>query len=54
MAKKTAAVTEPEIHESAMDYAEHQKSYKLFLAVLKWSVIATAVLVVFLYFVIAP
>jgi hypothetical protein len=53
MAKKTA-VTEPAIHESANDYAEHEKSYRLFLAVLKWSVISTVVLMVFLYFIIAP
>lgn len=54
MAKKTAAATEPEIHESPMDYAEHQTSYRLFLSAVKWSIISAAVLVVFLYFVIQP
>lgn len=53
MAKKTAA-TEPAIHESAHDFAQHEKSYRLFLATVKWSIISTAVLVVFLYFVIQP
>jgi hypothetical protein len=54
MAKKTAAVTEPEIHESPMDYSQHQSSYRLFLSVLKWSVILTAISVVLLYFIIQP
>lgn len=53
------AKTRPEHHaapvlESAMDYAEHEKTYNGFLVGVKWSVIAAAVLMVILYFVINP
>jgi len=53
MATKTA-VTETETHESPMDFAEHQKSYQLFLSAVKWSIISTAVLLVLLYFIVQP
>lgn len=53
------AKTRPEYHpepqlESAMDYTEHETTYNGFLTATKWSVIATAVLIVILYFVINP
>ena len=53
------AKTRPEHHaapvlESAMDYAEHEKTYNGFVNGVKYSLYATAVLVVILYFVINP
>ncbi|GHA38199.1 hypothetical protein GCM10007989_37680 [Devosia pacifica] len=51
---KNSPQTTPESHETAMDYQEHERSYQLFLSVLKWSVISTAVLVLILYFVVQP
>jgi hypothetical protein len=64
MAKTTTETTERDhyherdhgevVHESAMDYAEHEKSYAIFLGVLKWSTISIAVLVVILYFLVQP
>jgi hypothetical protein len=53
------AKTRPEHHpepvlESAMDYTEHEKTYNGFITGVKWSLYATAVLVVILYFVINP
>ena len=53
------AKTRPEHHaapvlESAMDYAEHEKTYNGFVNGVKWSVYGTAVLMIILYFVINP
>lgn len=56
MAKTPATVpaTEPEHVESAMDYAEHERTYNGFLVATKWGIISTVVLMVILYFVINP
>jgi hypothetical protein len=53
------ATHRPEHHsepvlESAMDYAEHEKTYNGFLVGVKWSVLSIAVLMIILYFVIQP
>ncbi|WP_084587916.1 aa3-type cytochrome c oxidase subunit IV [Devosia riboflavina] len=40
--------------ESAMDYAEHEKTYNGFIAAVKWSVISLAALLVILFFVVQP
>ena len=38
----------------AMDYAEHQKTWTFFTALIKWGIISCAVLVVLLYVLIQP
>lgn len=53
------AKTRPEHHselqvESAMDYAQHEATYNGFIAFLKWSILALAVTVILLYFLINP
>lgn len=53
MATSTAQ-TNPQGHDSAMDYPEHERSYSLFIGGLKWSVISIAAIVVVLFFVIQP
>jgi hypothetical protein len=50
--KTTAAATADHGHESAMDYAEHERTYAGFMIFLKWSVISIAALLVILYFLI--
>lgn len=52
MARKTQPATEPQVHESAMDYAEHERSYAIFVNVMKWSTISIAALLVILYFIV--
>lgn len=42
------------VQESAMDYAQHEKTYSGFVEGVKWSVIGTAILMIILYFVINP
>jgi len=37
-----------------MDYAQHEKTWHLFTRLVKWGIIAAAVLMVFLYFAINP
>ncbi|WP_248306482.1 aa3-type cytochrome c oxidase subunit IV [Devosia oryzisoli] len=37
-----------------MDYAQHERTYNGFVQGVKWSVIATAVVVIILYFLISP
>ena len=54
MAAKHAQHHSEPVLESAMDYAEHEKTYNGFITGVKWSLYATAVLVVILYFVINP
>ena len=54
MAKKTAEPHPPTVAESAMDYAQHEKTYSGFVQAVKWSIYATAVLMIILYFVINP
>jgi len=39
---------------SAMDYAEHESTYHKFTGLVKWAIVITAVVVVFLYVVIHP
>jgi hypothetical protein len=50
MARKTQPATEPQVHETAMDYAEHERSYVVFVNLIKWSTISIAALLVILYF----
>jgi hypothetical protein len=38
------------IHESAMDYAEHQRTYDGFVSLVKYGVLSLAILVIGLYF----
>jgi hypothetical protein len=40
--------------ESAMDYAEHQKTYNGFITGVKWSIYTTAAVMIILYFVVQP
>ena len=40
--------------ESAMDYAEHEKTYNGFITGVKWSVYGLAVIMIILFFVIRP
>jgi hypothetical protein len=42
------------VEETAMDYAQHEKTYNGFVQGVKWSVIGTAVLVIILYFLVNP
>lgn len=53
------AKTRPEHHaapvlESAMDYAEHEKTYNGFVTGVKWSLYALAAVLVILFFVVNP
>ena len=38
------------IQESAMDYAEHQRTYDAFVSMIKYSILSIAILVIGLYF----
>lgn len=49
MANNTEPHPEP-VMESAMDYAEHEKTYSGFMAAVKYSIMSMAILVVGLYF----
>lgn len=42
----------PTVQESAMDYAEHERTYNGFVIGVKWSIYATAALLIILYFLI--
>lgn len=42
------------ILESAMDYAEHEKTYTGFITAVKWAVYAGAASLIVLYFLIRP
>ncbi|MFC3703791.1 aa3-type cytochrome c oxidase subunit IV [Devosia honganensis] len=53
------AKTRPEHHaepvlESAMDYAEHEKTYNGFVTGVKWVIYASVVSMIILYFLINP
>jgi hypothetical protein len=52
MANTTAEPHPAPVLESAMDYAEHEKTYKGFVTGVKWSIYVTAALMVILYFLI--
>lgn len=52
MAKKQAEPHPAPVLESAMDYAEHEKTYNGFVRGVKWSIYATAALMIVLYFLI--
>lgn len=52
MARKPT--TENEFIPPAMDYAAHEATYKGFMTLVKWSIIAIVILVVFLYIVVRP
>jgi hypothetical protein len=54
MATKHPAYHSEPVLESAMDYAEHEKTYTGFINGVKWSAISMAVLLVILFFVIQP
>ena len=49
MAKKPATATTQEL-PPAMDYAEHNATWLFFTGLIKWAVIASAILCVALYF----
>lgn len=40
--------------ESAMDYAEHEKTYTGFITGVKWSIYSLAVIMIILFFLIRP
>jgi hypothetical protein len=40
----------PLVKESAMDYAEHEKTYSAFVSAVKWAILISAATVVVLYF----
>ena len=44
----------PLVNESAMDYAEHERTYAGFVTAVKYGVLATVVSMVILYFIINP
>lgn len=53
------AKTRPEHHaepvlETAMDYAEHEKTYTGFVTGVKWAIYGGAALMIILYFLINP
>jgi hypothetical protein len=52
MAKKPT--TDVTYSPPAMDYAEHEATWNGFTKMVKWSVIALTILVVFLYIVVRP
>lgn len=54
MANKSHDPHPAPVLESAMDYAEHEKTYAGFVTGVKWSVYITAALMVILYFLINP
>jgi hypothetical protein len=54
MAKRTAEPHPAPVLESGMDYAEHEKTYRGFVQVVKWSIYSIAALLVILYFLIIP
>ncbi|UYN98235.1 MAG: aa3-type cytochrome c oxidase subunit IV [Devosia sp.] len=54
MAKHHAEPHPAPVLESAMDYAEHEKTYDGFVLGVKWSIYALAALMVILFFVINP
>jgi hypothetical protein len=53
MAHNTEPHPQP-VQESAMDYAQHEKTYNGFVQAVKWSIYGTAVLVIILYFLVNP
>lgn len=44
----------PLVHESAMDYHQHEKTYSAFVTWVKVGILVTAVSVIILYFLIRP
>jgi hypothetical protein len=54
MAKKPSEPHPPLQVESAMDYAEHERTYRGFMTATKYGVLGMVVLVVILYFLINP
>jgi hypothetical protein len=54
MATKTTAAPADHRQETAMDYAEHRRTFDGFMALLKWSTISIVALMVILYFLIQP
>jgi len=52
--KTTTSPDAPHDVQNAMDYAEHERTYNGFMRLTKWTVIATAISVVILYFLIRP
>jgi hypothetical protein len=53
MAKKSATQT-AEFIPNAMDYKAHEDTYRAFLNLVKWSIVAIAVIVVALFFIVRP
>jgi len=54
MAKKRPEHHSEPVLESAMDYAQHEATYTMFVTGVKWIVLSAAVLMVVLYFVVNP
>ena len=54
MAKKRPEHHAEPVLESAMDYAQHETTYTMFVTGVKWIVILAAVTMVALYFIINP
>ncbi|WIY52298.1 aa3-type cytochrome c oxidase subunit IV [Devosia sp. YIM 151766] len=52
MAKKTAEPHPAPVLESAMDYAEHERTYSGFVTGVKWAIYGSAATMVILYFLI--
>jgi hypothetical protein len=52
MAKKPAAATTHDADDipPAMDYAQHQATWNAFMAMVKWGIVATAIICIALYF----
>ena len=46
--------TDTEYVSSSQDYKDHEQTYNGFVNMVKWSIVALAVLAVFLYIVIRP
>jgi hypothetical protein len=54
MAKTRPAHHSAPVLETAMDYAEHEKTYNGFITAVKWSIYGGAALMVILFFLINP
>jgi hypothetical protein len=48
------STTDSETISDAMDYAQHQQTWRIFTRLVKWGIIASAITVLVLYFLINP
>lgn len=44
----------PTVQESAMDYVEHERTYRGFVTGVKWAIYGTAASMIILFFLIQP